>query len=578
MIEFKALTLRNFFSVGDHPLVIPLDGPSPTLVSGHNGAGKSVCVVDSLCWGLFNKPYRKVNKAEIVNKLNGKNCSVVIDFNVGGSSYKVTRGIKPNVFTIEKDGKLLDEDSNANDQQKMLEENILRLNFDSFKQVVILSSSSFVPFMDLTAAQRRVIVEDILDIEIFTKMNMLLKEKQKITKAEIHTSDLDISHLISQINTNKSTITTLKSDKQADIADREGKIAGLVSSNRELLEGIASKAAAAKQGREILDYKKTNTQGIISSATSEHRTAQGEIIRLTSSLERTRKWLECSECEQPISEERRNKIIENLEASLKEAQIKFDQSQKTIHDHTRYLKQLQPIEDAIVKDEEEVRQVHEKVRMNKNLIAAYGDDIFRYQKSMEENSGLKDIETKITELEKQHQEAYDKFMGLSEKGKYHEVMLSILKDDGIKAQAIKQYLPVINDRANDYLKTLNFFVGFDLDENFNESIRVRHRDPQTYSSLSQGEKQRIDLALLFTWREVAQIKNSVNTNILILDETFDSSLDNEGIDNLQAILDRLSGKTNIFVISHKGEFLEDRIEDQMIFEKVKNFTTMRRAA
>lgn len=576
MIVFKSITLKNFFSVGNDGLTIMLDGPSPILVSGGNGVGKSASIVDSICWVLFNKPYRKVTKPEITNNINEKNCLVQISFDIGVDQYQVHRGIKPNLFEIFKNGTLVDQSDNNRDYQKYLEENILRLNFDSFKQVVILSSSSFVPFMELDTPKRRTVVEDILDIEVFTKMNLLLKKQFAENNALLHQTDVDMIYTTSTINNTEKMIEAIDSDNQTNISDREKKIVDANSKIEELRAGVSNKASVVEKANETLLYKKTTANQLYAISINNEKAISASIKKLETEIARTKEWLICATCNQSISEDQRTLILTDLEIELAAEKEKLIKCKEEIDKQRNLLVKLIPIEEAITKDMKEVNLVKTEISSLERLVTSYQDDIKKWKASSALNKNVGSLKQILQDAAKKYEEESSVYNSHLEVKQYQQIMLKMLEDSGIKSKAISQYIPIINARVNEYLKTLDFFASFSIDENFEETIKLLHRNKQTYGSLSQGQKQRINLALLFTWRDVAKLKNSINTNLLILDETFDSSLDGEGIDNLLAILEMIRKDTNIFVISHRGALLEDRISEHMIFEMKKNFTTMRR--
>lgn len=576
MIKFKELYLKNFFSVGDDPVVIDLTMGSPVLVSGHNGAGKSVSIVDSICFVLFNKPYKKVNKSEIVNKINEKNCLVKASFDIGENKYVISRGIKPNIFEIQKNGSPLDQSASSKDQQQFLEENILNLNFETFKQVVILSSSSFVPFMDLTAAQRRSMVEDILDLNVFTAMNKTLKEDYSFLKSGLHSLDLEVNQIAGEIFNLDNMINTLTANIDEQIETQKAQYKHHKEEVSRLQKELGNKDVVAKKALETLEYKRDTAFGLMSNAKSDMKSSSSLIKDFEAKIDQTKNWLKCTSCDQDITEEKRQTIINDLTQKLSDLKNDLSTAEAEFKKQNDLLNKLKPIEDKIKSDLNDAQRIVNKISVANSLMTSLSNSIKSLEKQATSDKAINDLNDQRNIAKEKYKTKSDEYIEKTTEKSHKEFLLDILKDDGIKAKAVLQYIPIINKSINKYLETLNFFVSMKLDENFEEEIRVRHRDPQTYYSLSQGERQRIDLALLFTWRDVAKLKNSVNTNLLILDETFDSSLDADGVDNLFAILDLVKQDTNIFVISHKGAILEDRIDTHIQFEKKKNFTTMKR--
>ena len=566
MIKFLKIRWKNFLSYGNTFTEIDLTKNKSTLIIGQNGAGKST-MLDALSYALFAKPHRNIIKNQLPNSINQKNCVVEAEFSVGRSLYKIVRSIKPTKFEIWKDGEMLNQSYHSKDYQKILEQNILKLNHKSFHQVIVLGSSSFIPFMQLPARHRRNVIEDLLDINVFSKMNVILREKTSILKDEIKELSYNLEIANNRVATQKKYIQDVKQltdqnieSKNKEIDEARASIDDLVLKNSDMTKELEELAPQNKIDLKESSDKKTDIL---------HKQA-----RLRSSIEtlvKNAKFYEdnnsCPTCEQTITEEfRANKI----KLTKEEAKALSD-------DMTILRDAATEVEDQLTK----ANEIASKLTTIQNDITNNNKEIERLtrlvKKTLDEISSdsVKDLNEAKAELEKIIEtvtEANDQKTKANEQYSYNLAMSEMLKDTGIKTKIIKQYLPVMNTLVNQYLQVLDFYVHFDLDEEFNETIRSRHRDVFTYDSFSEGEKQRIDLSLLFTWRQIAKMKNSVSTNLLILDETFDSSLDHDGVENLLKILNTLGDGTNIFVISHKGEILNGKFDDTIEFKKERNFS------
>jgi len=566
MIKFLKIRWKNFLSYGNTFTEIDLTKNKSTLIIGQNGSGKST-MLDALSYALFAKPHRNIIKNQLPNSINQKNCVVEAEFSVGRSLYKIVRSIKPTKFEIWKDGEMLNQSYHSKDYQKILEQNILKLNHKSFHQVIVLGSSSFIPFMQLPARHRRNVIEDLLDINVFSKMNVILREKTSILKDEIKELSYNLEIANNRVATQKKYIKDVKQltdqnieSKNKEIEEARISIDDLVLNNSDMTKQIEELAPQNKIDLKDSSNKKTDIL---------HKQA-----RLRSSIEtlvKNAKFYEdnsnCPTCEQTITEEfRANKI----KLTKEEAKLLSDD--------------MAVLRDAAAEVEDKLSAASEiasKLIAVQNDITNNNKEIERLtrlvKKTLDEIStdSVKDLNEAKAELEtiiESVSEANDQKTKANEQYSYNLAMAEMLKDTGIKTKIIKQYLPVMNTLVNQYLQILDFYVHFDLDEEFNETIRSRHRDIFTYDSFSEGEKQRIDLSLLFTWRQIAKMKNSVSTNLLILDETFDSSLDHDGVENLLKILNTLGDGTNIFVISHKGEILNGKFDDTIEFKKERNFS------
>ena len=567
MIHFKKIRWKNFLSTGNAFTEVQLDRTKSTLIIGDNGAGKST-ILDALTFVLFGKPFRAVNKSQLINSVNQSGTEVEVEFSIGSKQYLVKRGIKKNFFEIYQDGKMLNQDASVRDYQEYLEKTILKLNYKSFTQIVILGSSSFVPFMQLKANDRRTIIEDLLDIEIFSVMNQLLKVRVAQNKEDMGTVDIalglskgekeNVEFLIEKLKQNKSSqIEANKRDiekHEKAIADYRDSIDKILDKNKELNDSIADEKGVRKEVTKLLDYQKGIEKGI---------------LKCEEDIEFYEKTETCDTCKQQISEDHRENMIEEFHNKMHELSGGLMQLGKKLKVQEDRIAEIEKV------SEEYDRNLKEQINMNSH-ISACEQYIKKVSTQITDISNMEDdIELQKSELEKVKEDIriYNKEKEeLSQKKYLYEIAGSLLKDGGIKAKIIKQYLPIINKYINVHLGKMDFYVSFELDEGFNETIKSRHRDEFTYDSFSEGEKMRIDLALLFTWRAIAKLKNSVNTNLLILDEVFDSSLDTAGTDEFLKILYDLTGNVNVFVISHKGEILYDKFDKTIKFEKHKNFS------
>ena len=563
MITFKKVRWKNFLSTGNPFIEIDLDRTSTTLIIGENGAGKST-VLDALCFGLFGKPFRGINKPQLLNSINMSECVVEIEFVIGTKKIKVVRGIRPNVFEIYINKKLYNQDANQRDYQKYLEQQILKLNYRSFTQVVILGSSTFVPFMQLKARHRRDVVEDILDIQIFSLMNMLLK--QRLKGISENQRDVNYNHdltdekiilqkkYIDDVKTNKDKLIEEKnivmSGNEEVVFKKKADIDFHTKNNEELLLAIKDSTKVNKDFAKLKDIKSTLT---------EKKNNRGRMVKFFKDNN------DCPACEQP----------------LRNASKMVKSKQKEVDKFTNALVELEQALKVSTLRQGEIGKITDRIRENEVYIAKENSSVTELQKFnatlLAEINQLEtgDVgETDLNELDKlkKHLTALKKqTTKLREDQTYAEAARSLLQDTGIKTKIIKQYLPIMNKLINTYLTSMEFYVNFTLNENFEETIKSRYRDEFTYDSFSEGEKMRIDLALLFTWRAIAKMKNSANTNLLMLDEIFDSSLDGAGTDEFLKILNTL-GDENVFVISHKQDMLVDKFKSTIKFEKIKNFS------
>lgn len=564
MIRFKTLTFSNFLSTGDQPTTIHLDSHKTTLVVGTNGAGKST-MLDALSFALFGKPHRNINKPQLINSINGKKCLVEVTFSIGTSEYRVVRGIKPTKFEIWKDGEMLNQESHARDYQKVLETNILKLNHKSFHQIVVLGSSNFIPFMQLPAHHRREVIEDLLDIGIFTKMNTVLKDKLLTIKNEISYVKTQIGIAEEKISLQKTHINKIKSIDDNQKNEIQTEIEELNEQNkqlREINEDLTEQLST--------DVTQDDAQSI--------RTKQSELSKFEGKLEQKvsrykgeRQFFidneSCPTCGQDISKELKDEATQKIHEKLFELEEGNTVLQKEI---SKTNTEFERVQSELVR----VRNIAQDISTNTGTINQNQSRITGLNSKLAQENDTTEDEAKLNELYEALNENTSKSAEYSEALSYCNTLESLLKDGGIKAKVIKQYLPVMNKLINQYLQVLDFFVLFNIDENFNETIRSRHRDDFSYSSFSEGEKSRIDLALMFTWRQIARMKNSTSTNLLMLDETFDSSLDGDGVENLLKILGTLDADSNTFIISHKTDVLDGKFANKLTFEKVNNFIKM----
>jgi DNA repair exonuclease SbcCD ATPase subunit len=567
MIEFKTIKWKNFLSTGNNFTEIDLTTHQKTLIIGENGAGKST-ILDALCFGLFNKPFRKINKPQLINTINCGDCRVEIEFKIGSINWRVVRGMKPTVFEIYKNDNLLDQTAAAVDQQKWLEQNVLKLNYKSFTQIVVLGSSTFVPFMQLPAAGRREVIEDILDIRIFSTMNVILKERVKIIKEEVNDLEYAVSILREKVDVQRKYIQNLKDQSEQNKEEKENIISVLEENIRFKREQVESYMSQLDSLNEEVD-KYSDIDAKVNKLREYDITFSGKIKELTKEQKFFVNNASCPTCNQEISEDlKETKIAETTGKieKFKQALDKLSNDQKEVN---KVLSERKEILDTISEVQSKIRECFTEVEWNERRVA----DTLNEIGSINSNDSLIVEETeKIKTLIEQGKSQELQRRQLIKKQTELKIVSEILKDGGVKSSIIKKYLPVMNTLINKYLQELEFYVNFNLDDTFNETIKSRFRDEFSYASFSEGEKMRIDLALLFTWREVAKLKNSVNTNLLILDEVFDSSLDSNGTADFINILRNITEGNNVFVISHKQDILHDKFDSVIQFKKVKNFS------
>ena len=566
MILFEKIRWKNFLSTGNQFTELDFTKNSTNLIVGTNGAGKST-VLDALTFALFGKPFRKINKPQLPNSVNEKDCRVEVEFSVGSAEWKVIRGIKPNLFEIYRGDKLLDQDAAALDQQKWLEKNVLKMNYKSFTQIVILGSSTFVPFMQLNASNRREVIEDLLDIRIFSSMNSVIKEKIRGLREEIKVLDLKKESFIDKVEMQENFIEEIESRGKQNVKDKENRIQSVLIEENELMNSNVTLEKSVDDLTQQMDE--------VTGATEKLRklsNLKGKISNKVSTITKEHKFFTentvCPTCTQPIEEDFRINKISDAQTKAKELQSGY-----------------QELEEAINKEEERERQflflskevtsLTHGISKNNTKIAGCQRQIRDLESEIQritEQLANRNIENDKLETFKENlKTTYDELAQRKDTINYYDFSYSLLKDGGVKTKIIKKYLPLINQQVNRYLQMMDFYINFTLDEEFNETVQSPIHEDFSYASFSEGEKMRIDLALLFTWREVARMKNSVNTNLLIMDEVFDSSLDGFGTEEFLKIIKYVVKDANVFVISHKTG-MDDRFDNVIRFEKTKGFS------
>ncbi len=568
MILFEKISWKNFLSTGNHKITVNLNENSTTLIIGSNGTGKST-ILDALTFVLYGRPFRKISKSQLVNATNEKDCLVEIEFRVNNTDWKVIRGFKPSIFKITRNGEELDQSSSQLDQQKWLEKNVLKMNYKSFTQIVILGSSTFVPFMQLQSTSRREVVEDLLDIKIFSSMNNLIKEKIRGVKDELKTFELKKESLKDKAEMQENFIKELEEQGKNNIAE-----------SRKKTDSLGDEVCVLIMQNEDLDdkiYGLTEEQKKLTGASDKLlklNTIKGKLTQRVSTLTKEHKFFSkntvCPTCTQDIQEDFRINKVNDAQSKAQELKSGFEELEETI-------KAEQQREQQFIAVSKEITKLTHDISKNNTRISGYQRQIRDLEQEIQrltsqfanrntENEKLEEFRTNL-------QKTYENLAEKKEQISYYDFTYGLLKDGGVKTMIIKKYLPLINQQVNKYLQMMDFYINFKLDEEFNETIESPIHEDFSYASFSEGEKMRIDLALLFTWREVARFKNSVNTNLLIMDEVFDSSLDGFGTEEFLKIIKYVIQDANVFVISHKTG-MDERFEDVIKFEKVKGFSGM----
>lgn len=569
MIVFKDLRFKNFLSTGNKFTEIKLNETNTTLVLGSNGAGKST-MLDALTFVLFGKPYRKINKPQLINAANEKDMVVEVDFSIGRKEYKIVRGMKPNIFEVYIDDVMLDQDSRMKDHQKYLEENILKLNYKSFTQVVVLGSSNFTPFMQLSAADRRRIIEELLDIKIFSIMNDLLKVRKSDNKdqiAQVGMSEEIASEKQRLAKKHKAELETNRQSRidsiQSIISEDKSAIARIQSDKDEL----SAKIETLRKG--IINYdsdvKKLDQAKSFHSRISANRRKSSKFVSFLSTKS------SCPTCTQDINKEFKDSTLTEHNSKIEEYDSAIDELDTKVQALTEKMKKYKEALDTITKWERSISSKESAIRTHNRNIERQEKEINAIK---EQKGSVEDIEKELEQIKREIETLTEQRLTLSTIKNRLEIIQLLLKDSGIKTRIVKKYLPAINKLVNKYLQSMDFYVKFNLDESFRETIQTRGRENFSYASFSEGEKLRIDLSLLFTWRDIARMKNSANTNLLILDEVFDSSLDTNGTEDFLKLLQSLDREIHIWIISHKGDALVDKFDRTIRFKKVKNFSIM----
>ena len=568
MILFKKIRWRNLLSTGNQFTEIDFTKNATNLIIGTNGAGKST-VLDALTFSLFGKPFRKINKPQLLNSVNEKDCRVEVEFSVGGTEWKIVRGIKPNIFEIWRDDSLLDQAAAALDQQKWLEQNVIKMNYKSFTQIVILGSSTFVPFMQLSAANRREVIEDLLDIRIFSTMNSVIKEKMRSIKEDIKVLELKKESLNEKVEMQENFIEELENRGKENIKEKEVSIQNLLNEeNNALNENV--------QIQSNIDSLQTELEKHIG-ATEKLRklgNLKGKISQKVSTITKEHKFFTentvCPTCTQSIDETFRINRINDAQDKAKELQSGFKELEEAINKEEERERQFTTLSKEISKLTNDISQNNTRISGCQRQIRNLESEIQRITDQLANRNTEHD---KLETFKDNLKTTYDDLSSRRDTINYYDFSYSLLKDGGVKSKIIKKYLPLINQQVNRYLQMMDFYINFTLDEEFNETVQSPIHEDFSYASFSEGEKMRIDLALLFTWREVARMKNSANTNLLIMDEVFDSSLDGFGTEEFLKIIRYVVKDANVFVISHK-ESLHDKFESVIKFDKVKGFSRM----
>ena len=568
MILFEKISWKNFLSTGNHLTEVNLNKNATTLIVGANGAGKST-ILDALTFVLYGKSFRKINKAQLINSTNEKDCFVNIEFSINGTKWKIERGIKPNIFKVYRNGEEMNQSHSAVDQQKWLEQTVLKMNYKSFTQIVILGSSTFVPFMQLPSSSRREVVEDLLDIKIFSSMNILIKEKIRAVKEDVKTLDLKKESLKDKVEMQKSFIEEVENRGKENIENKNEKIREFDEEVNTLMSGNVESEKVISGFREDLERVTGASDKLV-----KLNNLKGKISNKVSTITKEHKFFTentvCPTCTQDIEEEVRINKLADAQSRAKELQSGYKELEEAIKTEEERERHFTTVS-------KEITKLTHGISKNNTQIAGYQRQIRDLESEIQRvTEQLANRNTEHDKLESFRNSLQDTYQNLADKKEtisYYDFAYGLLKDSGVKASIVKKYLPLINQQVNKYLQIMDFYINFRLDEEFSETIESPIHEDFSYSSFSEGEKSRIDLALIFAWREVARYKNSVNTNLMLFDEVFDSSLDGYGTDEFMKIIRFIVKDANIFVISHRTG-MEDKFENVVKFEKIKAFSRM----
>ena len=570
MITFKTLSWKNFLSTGNHKTTIDFTSHNNTLISGENGAGKST-MLDALTFSLFGKSFRGINIPQLVNSINEKECEVEINFKLGSDDYRVFRSLKPKKFEIYKNGDLLDQDAKAKDYQKILEEQILKMSYKSFCQVVILGSSNYVPFMQLSASDRRLVVENLLDIDVFSVMNTLVRARLQMTKEYVKDIDTKIEITKNKVDDKQKLIETLEKkssdsveEYQKEIEQSRDTVETLNAEIKELRNEICKMIQTVKD-------RDSEPKSLIKMESLESQ-LKTKIKTITKNAKFYEENDTCPTCKQNIQEHHKKNVWDEMQKEQEEIETAISELGEKIENSEKRLTEINLVL-------EKIRGLEGNISTKESEISASNQYIDKMQRSIEsvstEGTEIQEAKDQLSQFIGEGKGHVEKRKDLIEDRHYLDIASVLLKDSGIKSKIIKHYLPIMNKLINKYLTDMDFFCQFNLDENFNETIKSRHRDEFSYHSFSEGERLRIDLSLLLAWREIARLKNSVNCNLLILDEVFDSSLDAVGTEEFLKLLTSFGSRANIFVISHKSDTMTDKFQNHIVFEKKNNFSRIK---
>jgi len=570
LIIFQTLSWKNFLSTGNYKTIVDFTRHDNTLISGENGAGKST-MLDALTFALFGKSFRGINIPQLPNSINEKDCEVEMTFTIGNEEYRVFRSLKPKKFEIYKNGEMLDQDAKAKDYQRILEEQILKMSYKSFCQVVILGSSNYVPFMQLSAADRRLVVENLLDIDVFSVMNTLVRARLQMTKEYVKDIDTKIEIAKSKVDEKQKLIDTLEKKSSESVDKYRAEVKESQKQIEELEKEIQEQQTDLKT---LLDT--IEDRGEVPKSLIKMESLETQLKNKIKTIEKNAKFYEvndtCPSCKQDIQEHHKKGVWEEMSDEQDEIEVAITELRETIADTETRLNEI----NAVLQD---VHSTEKVISAKQNQVSASSQYINKMQTNIEsvlsEGTGVQETKDELNQLLGEGKNHVERRKELVEDKHYLAIASTLLKDSGIKAKIIKHYLPIMNKLINKYLADMDFFCQFNLDENFGETIKSRHRDEFTYHSFSEGERLRIDLSLLLAWREIARLKNSVNCNLLILDEVFDSSLDAVGTEEFLKLLTSFGSRANIFVISHKSDSMTDKFQNHIVFEKKNNFSRIR---